>query len=72
MMMMIMMIMMHDDDDDDDNKNSIVRRCGRMVKVVDCESTGRGFESTLAPLVNSLRALNQFSLKSTYSGSPTV
>ena len=36
----------------------------RVVNVVDCGSTGPGFEFTLAPLVTCVRALNKFSLKS--------
>ena len=35
---------------------------GWVVKVADCGSTGHGFESTLAPLITSIRALNKFSL----------
>ena len=43
----------------------------RVVKVAGCESTGRGFESTLTPLVICVKALNMFSLKSTCSVSPS-
>ena len=48
-----------------------IERSGQVVKVADCESAGRGFEFTLAPLVTSVRALNKFSLKFTCSGSPS-
>ena len=44
---------------------------GRVVGVADCEFTHHGFESSLAPLVNYLRAMNKFSYKSTCSGSPS-
>ena len=49
----------------------IVERIGRVVKEADCRFTGRGFESTLAPLITCVRALNKFSLKSTSSVSPS-
>ena len=48
-----------------------VERSGRVFKVVDSESTGRGFESMLAPLVTCVKALNKLSLKSKCSGSPS-
>ena len=50
----------------------MIQECsGRAVKVVDCGSTSRGFESTLMLLVTYVRTLNKFSLKSTSSDSPS-
>ena len=41
-----------------------VERSDRVVKVADCGSTCRGFESALTPLVTYKRAFNKLSLKS--------
>ena len=43
----------------------IVERSGRLVKVADSGSTGREFESTLAPFITCIKALNKVSVKST-------
>ena len=51
--------------------NLHLERSGRVVKVVNFESTIREFKFTLALLVTCIRALNKFSLKSTCSNSPS-
>ena len=45
-----------------DSCEANAERSVRVVKVADCESTGRGFEYTVAPLVTCVKALNKFAL----------